>query len=333
MSENSAVFRSEFAAQLMGRIPQDQISAVLSALDAVLPGYEIRRSQVAIINSDGSVPEVVKFFIASKAVANLSMGTLKIYRLRLVDFFSRVRKPFTEVTANDVRMYLYYYKTERNASDHYLDSIRKTINIFYSWLVTNDYPVKNPCATIEHIKYQEAERHPLSAYELEVLRFACRDIREKALVDFLFSTGCRVAECQAADLTDIDWHNRSVVIRHGKGDKRRTVFFNAEAELTLRKYLDSRTDDSPALFVSSRRPHSRLSIKAIENIIRQVSARCDMHVYPHMLRHTFATSGLRSGMPLEKLQALMGHAEPRTTLIYAKQSVDDLQREHMRVYS
>lgn len=331
MSENS--LRAEFAASLLYCVPMEQISAILSAFDEVLSGYRVEKIGTDLITQSGSAHEFVKMYIASKAISNLSVGTLYQYKLRLEDFISTVSKPITEITTNDIRLYLYHYKSDRNATNNYLDQIRKILSGFFCWLQNNNYIDLNPCTNVEHIKFQPAERKPLTSYELEILRYNCHDIREKAVVDFLFSTGCRVSEFCAANKSDIDWQQRSLVIRHGKGDKRRVVFFNAESELTLRKYLETRCDDSEALFVGSRSPHNRLSIKAVQNILNKVSARCNMHVYPHMLRHTFATSGIRSGMPLEKLQTLMGHAEPRTTLIYAKMDQSDLRREHMRVYS
>jgi site-specific recombinase XerD len=76
-----------------------------------------------------------------------------------------------------------------------------------------------------------------------------------------------------------------------------------------------------------------MGTRSLEVEITKIAQRCDMHVYPHKLRHTFATSGLRGGMPLDKLQALMGHAKPETTLIYAKLDTTDLQLEHSRVYA
>lgn len=331
MSENS--LRAEFAASLLYCVPMEQISTILSAFDEVLSGYRVEKTGTDLITQSGSAHEFVKMYIASKAISNLSVGTLYQYKLRLEDFISTVSKPITEITTNDIRLYLYHYKSDRNATNNYLDQIRKILSGFFCWLQNNSYIDSNPCTNVEHIKFQAAERKPLTSYELEILRYNCHDIREKAIVDFLFSTGCRVSEFCAANKSDIDWQQRSLVIRHGKGDKRRIVFFNAESELTLRKYLETRCDDSEALFVGSRSPHNRLSVKAVQNILNKVSARCNMHVYPHMLRHTFATSGIRSGMPLEKLQTLMGHAEPRTTLIYAKMDQSDLRREHMRVYS
>ena len=186
---------------------------------------------------------------------------------------------------------------------------------------------------MEKVKHQEPPREPLSAYELEVVRWNCKTIREKAMVDFLFSTGARVSECMNINLSDIDWATRSVIIRRGKGDKRRVVYFNAESELTLRKYLESRTDDNEALFVSCRNPHGRLGVRAMEAEIRRIAKRCSIHAYPHKLRHTFATSSLLGGMPLDKLQSLMGHAKPETTLIYAKQDQTALRMEYARVHA
>lgn len=332
MSNNAESFRSELASRLLQTLPQDQICSVLSVLDATIRDYEITRKPVELITADG-IPESVKHFLASKAVQSLSPGTLKIYRLRLIDFFQMTHKTPQDIQPNDIRMYLFFCKSQRGASNAYLDTIRRILSSFFAWLVSNEYIIRNPCSNVERIKHQEPERAPLSAFELEELRWVCETIREKALVDFLFSTGMRVSECSSVDKSDIDWENRSVIIRHGKGDKRRTVFFNAESELSLRKYLESRKDDGEALFVTIRKPHHRLGVRALENEIAKISSRCGKHVFPHKLRHTFATSGLRGGMPLDKLQALMGHAKPETTLIYAKIDQTDLQREHSRIYA
>ena len=296
MPDSSETFRSQMVSRLYDTLPQDQLQSVLAVLDSALQDYDITRKPVTLVPASG-IPEVVKYFLASKAVENLSRGTLKIYRLRLEDFFRRI------------------------------------LSAFFGWLVANEYIIRNPCSSVECIKHQAPERIPLTPYELEELRWVCRTVREKALVDLLFSSGIRASECSAANLSDIDWDARSIVIRHGKGDKRRTVYFNAESELSLRKYLETRQDDCEALFVTIRRPHHRLGIRSIETEVGKIGRRCENHVFPHRLRHTFATAGLRGGMPLDKLQALMGHAKPETTLIYAKQDQTDLQREHSRVYA
>lgn len=333
MSTSYERFRTILTMNLCSVLNNEQLQEVLKTVDVSMNDFDITRKQMDIIPINSAIPDVVKMFIASKAIANRSPKTLAQYKYKLLNFFDKIRKPYTDIHTNDIRMYLYTYKVEHSASDRYIENIRITLNGFFEWLVENEYISKNPCGKIESIKYQEKERKPLTPYELEFFRWNTIDIREKALIDFLFSTGCRVSECAAVRLSDIDWKNRAVFIRNGKGNKQRTVFFNAESELTLRKYLETRSDKTDAIFVSQRSPHQAIKQKAIENIITAVSKRTGMHVYPHLLRHTFATSGLHGGMPLATIQSLMGHANPRTTLIYAKQDTVDLQREHQRVYA
>ncbi len=331
-NNNYEQFRNILASNLFPVVDQDQLAKVLRAVDMSLTGFDVCRKPVEIIVANG-IPEVVKYYLVSKAVANLSQKTLSQYKYKLENFFDQIRKSYLDITANDIRVYLNRFKTEHHASDRYMESIRIVISGFFKWLAENEYIVKNPCAHVDHIKFQNKRREPMTSYDLEVIRWNCKTIREKALVDFIYSTGCRVSECSEINLDDIDWHERSVVIRHGKGNKMRVVYFNAESELTLRKYIETRKDNDDALFVQSREPHARLSPRGIENEIKKVGERSNIRAFPHRLRHTFATAGINGGMPIEKLQMLMGHESPKTTLIYAKIDRTDTQREHRRVYA
>ena len=308
------------------------LRGVLDMVDVTMNDFEISRKPLEIIPAAGS-PEAVKAYLASKGVANLSKKTLKQYQYKLRHFFDTVRKSFSDVTANDIRIYLYNFRIERNASDCYVDNVRITLNSFFQWLVDNEYILRNPCAKVDKIKYQKKRREPLTTLGLETLRIRCETVREKALVDFLFSTGCRVSECADVLLSDIDWEHNAVHIRHGKGDKERFVYFNDEAKVSLREYLNSRDDENPALWVSLRKPHNQISSHALELAVKKIGQRVGVHAYPHKFRHTFATVGLRNGMPLDKLQALLGHSDPKTTLIYAKQDNTQLHMEHVRAFS
>lgn len=261
--------------------------------------------------------------------------TLKCYSDQLTRFFKTIKKSVQDITANDIRCYLAEYKLAGAASDRTIDLYRRILSSFFTWLVANEYILRNPCGPISAIKYQAAERKPLSGYDLEMLRASCTDAREKALIDFLFSTGCRVSECCAVNRSDICWADRSVIIRHGKGDKRRVVFFNAEAEVSLRRYLMTRKDDHDALFCRTRHGAGPMSPRSIEILLNKIRTRAGVSVpcSPHVLRHTFATTGLRAGMPLERLQALMGHSKPETTLIYAQIDKTDLRQAHQSAFS
>ena len=325
-------FRTVLTMNLCNVLPPNEISAALKAVDISISDYEITWKPMGLITTE-DVPDVVKLYLASRAISNLAHSSLVQYKYKLVNFFKTIRKSYADIQTNDIRLYLYNFKAQNNSSDCYMENIRGVINQFFQWLVDNDYLLRNPCAKIEKIKYTRYRRKPLAPYDLEYCRWNVTNVRDKALIDFLFSTGCRVSECASMRLSDIDWKERSVLIRHGKGDKERTVYFNAEAEVSLKAYLDSRDDETDAIFVSVRAPHGALGKGALETIFRKISKQVDLHVFPHKLRHTFATAGLRSGMPLEKLQALLGHADPKTTLIYAKQDQTEIQREHMRIFN
>ncbi len=310
----------------------DVLRDVLQMVDVTMDDFEIIKKPMEIIPVQDMLP-VIKCYLGSKAVSNRSMGTLKQYRYKLMNFFDTVRKSYIDIRPNDIRNYLYQFKVEHSASDCYLDNIRITLNSFFQWLTDNDYIPRNPCSKVDPIKYQRKRREPLTSYQLEEVRWNTVNVREKALVDFFFSTGLRASECANVRLSDITWDKRAVHVRHGKGDKERIVYFNAEAEVSLKEYLKSRSDDTDGLFVSVKAPHQPIQTHALENIIKKVSKRTGIRVFPHKLRHTFATAGIRGGMPLETLQALMGHSKPETTLIYAKLDQSDLQMEHQRIYA
>jgi integrase/recombinase XerD len=294
--------------------------------------FEIKQKETAIIPVSG-IPEVVKYYIAAKSVSHRKMSTLKQYKYKLEHFFKTVNKSFVDITANDIRMYMHVFKQERNASDRYMESIRITLNSFFQWLTDKEYLPKNPCKNVDKIMFNAKKRDSLSSYELEYCRLNTKTLREKALIDFFFSTGLRVSECADVRLDDINWQKRSVLVRHGKGDKERTVYFNAESEVSLKKYLDSRKDSDVALFVSERKPYHQIGSHSLEKIIKKIADRSNIRLYPHKLRHTFATFGAHSGMPLETLQKLMGHTKPETTMIYISDREDDIEHEYSRIYS
>lgn len=305
---------------------------LIEMVDITMNDFEITRKSMDIIPASG-IPEVVKYYLASKALSGLSQKTLNQYNYKLINFFDTVRKSYIDITPNDIRNYLGIFKIERHSCDRYLDNIRITLNSFFQWLVDNEYLQRNPCAKVDKFKYHEKRRESFSTFSLEQLRWNCTSVREKALIDFMYSTGCRVSECADILLTDIDWENNIVLIRHGKGDKERFVRFNDESKVSLKAYINSRKDQTPALWVSMKAPHQQLQTHALENIVKKVGERTGVHAYPHKLRHTFATVGLRNGIPLDKLQVLMGHANPRTTLIYADQDKDQVHMEHVKAFS
>lgn len=143
---------------------------------------------------------------------------------------------------------------------------------------------------------------------------------EHSLVEFMYSTGCRIGEVYRLNRGALDWDNRSCIVL-GKGDKEREVYFSIKAAIWLRKYLNSRKDTDMALFVTERQPH-RMSIAEIRYVIKRVAKRSEVeaNVYPHKLRHSYATHLLNNGAPMEGIQTLLGHTKLETTMLYASLS-------------
>ena len=146
MESSYEKFRTVLLMNLCSAVSADQINDVMKAIDITMGDFEISPKQMAIITADGT-PDVVKYYIGAKAIAGRSVKTLAQYRYKLVDFFDTIRKSFADVTPNDIRMYLYTYKVEHNASDRYLENIRTTLNGFFKWLAQRDFMMKNPAKT------------------------------------------------------------------------------------------------------------------------------------------------------------------------------------------
>lgn len=325
-------FRADMASRLQPLIPDPlQLQAVLFAIDDAASSYQISRNTTALIVYE-EIPDAVRLYIAAKSVENVARGTLSNYYHALRHLFAAMHYPLEKITTNDIRLYLHQYKQTRNVKDATLDGLRVIFNGFFEWCLDEGIISKNPVRRISPIRQPDPQRLPLNALELEKVRSVCQTLREKALVDFLYSTACRVSECCAMNRENVNFTDHTVRIEHGKGDKARTTFLNAEAEISLQAYLAVRQDDNPALFVSSRGKHGRLGVKAIQNEVAKIVARADIsvHVTPHIFRHTAASLALQRGMPVEQVQRFLGHAKIQTTLRYAKVLDADVKASHQR---
>lgn len=325
-------FRNEFILELMS-LPKETVKFAIQALDRVASRYEFTQKELGLAVYGEELPDSAKMYLVVKKMAGLSDGTLNNYKLILERFFRMVRKPPERVAPNDIRIFLYAYQKERGISSRTLDKYREYIAWFFAWACNEGYISRDPAKTISAIKYEVKPRVALSQVELEYLRASCETPRETAIIEVLYSTGCRVSELAALKKSDINWYEKSVHL-YGKGRKHRTSFLNAKAEVALTRYLDSRNDDSDFLFVSSRRPYRNLKKEGIEKIVRTIaqrsSCKTDKTITPHVLRHTTATTALQSGMPIADISKLLGHERLDTTMIYAQSSLADIKSGHRK---
>lgn len=324
-------FRADLISRLVPQLNSEQLQSVLTVMDDMASTWDFQAKSTAIITS-GGLPDAVRLYLASKSIENLSKGTLQNYLSTLKHFFSVVRHPVDEVTSADARLWLNWYKEQYHVRSSTYEGKRIILNTFFEWCVDEDIIRRNPMRHIKPIRVDDPERLPMTAIELEKVRGSCRSLREKAMVDFLYSTAVRASEFCAMDLTDVDFTEHTVHIRCGKGGKGRTSFLNAEAEISLKAYLAARDDSCPALFVSSRGEAHRLSKKSVEVEIDRIVSRCELSVKvtPHVFRHTAASLALQRGMPIDQVQKWLGHARIQTTLRYAKTLNFDVKISHQK---
>lgn len=327
-------FKNEFVLHLnQSGFNEVDIKRITELLNLAAYNYDVTRkeTQVAIYNQE--LPEVAKMYIVSKKVEGFSKQTIYNYKKYLEIFFFALQKAPEQVTTNDIRVFLYRYQEERKISNRSLEKYRSTISSFYEWACLEGYLEKNPAKPIKKIKYEKKQRVPLTQIELEYLRKACKTPKELAIIEVMYSTGCRVSELTSLKKTDIDWQEKTVHL-FGKGSKHRTSFLNAKAEVALKEYFRSREDNNEWVFVSDRRPHNQMHKCGIEKILKILSGRVADTVHkpitPHILRHTTATQAMAANMPLEDIQTLLGHEQISTTLIYAQNNVEHVKAEHKR---
>lgn len=324
-------FVNEFLTKIEGKITDDDLKIVYQQLLIFVGEYEISPRHTEVVLYEGYLPECYKIFFVTRKIEGMSMKSLELYNMVLRDFFYNVNKKFEEITTNDIRLYLYNTQQTRKICNSTLDGRRTIIHVFCEWAANEGYIGSNPCRNIRPIKYERAQRKPLSGMELEMVRDACTTLKDKAIIEMIYSTGCRVTELERLDITDIDFQKKEVYL-FGKGDKHRTSYLNAKAEFAIKKYLESRDDNNPALFVSDRRPHGRIKKEALEKRVRKLreASGIGRRVYPHLIRHTTATDALDRGMPIEEVQQILGHVNISTTMIYAKVSKENVKNDHRK---
>lgn len=274
--------------------------------------------------------KLTDLFLAAKRVEGCSEKSLKYYRSTIETMLGRVGKQVQEIETDDLRSYLTDYQQEKKSSRVTIDNIRRILSSFFSWLEDEDYILKSPVRRIHKVKAATTVKETYSDEALEKMRDNCENLRDLALIDMLASTGMRVGELVLLNREDVNFTERECVV-FGKGDKERIVYFDARTKIHLQNYIQSRTDNNPALFVSLKAPHKRLQIGGVEVRLRQMGNRLDIpKVHPHKFRRTLATMAIDKGMPVEQLQRLLGHQRIDTTMKYAMVKQSNVKLAHKK---
>ena len=292
--------------------------------------HQVLESCLSSTNTEENKADLIKLFLAVKRVEGCSEKTVKYYDSTIRNAVDKIEKDVTQISTDDLRLYLDDYQVTSKISKVTVDNIRRILSSFFSWLEDEDYIVKSPVRRIHKVKSCKTVKETYTDEDLELMRDECDGIRDLAIIDILASTGMRVGELVKLNKKDIDFQNRECIVL-GKGNKQRKVYFDARTKLHLQKYIDSRTDDNEALFVSLQKPHNRLQISGVEIRLRELGAKLNIDkVHPHRFRRTLATAAIDKGMPIEQVQKLLGHQSIDTTLQYSMVSQNNVKESHRK---
>lgn len=253
----------------------EKIVKVLNEMSEFLSIAQMKKLQEVILktfaeneaeHSNISNDEFLDMFLAAKRVEGCSDRTIQYYRVTIEHMFTQIETAVRKITTEEIRVYLAEYQKRNNCSNVTIDNVRRNISSFFSWLEEEDYILKSPTKRIHKIKTKKVVKNTISDEGIEKLRDNCREIRDLAIIDLLYSTGIRVGELVNLNIDDIDLEGRECVV-YGKGDKERRVYFDAKAKVHLKKYIDTRKDNNVAflkvpLRLSSLLPLSNQHLQA-----------------------------------------------------------------------
>ena len=312
---------------MMSELDEPQLEKLTRVLDIVLYDYEVTEKSRELVNMADTDSVILKNYIGSKLLEGCSENTARCYLDTLERMARDINKPICQITTDDIRYHLAKWKTERQCSSTTINNMRMYYSAFFKWLYTERYISENPMERIKAIKCEKKVIEPFTQLEREQLLDACETTRDRALLEFLYSTGCRVSECINIKIDDVNFLTNEVMIRHGKGNKDRVTYLSESAKYWLQKYLKERKSDSEYIWIGRQ---GCLKKSGVEAIVRKIGRKCGIDAHPHKFRHSFTTDLIGRGAAITDVQVLLGHESISTTTVYFKHSQDDIKNTHKK---
>ncbi|PEC50957.1 tyrosine-type recombinase/integrase [Bacillus sp. AFS096315] len=267
-------------------------------------------------------------YLDDKERQGLNKKTLYSYKLEL-DLFLEFSngKSLLEVDSQHIKNYLKYREDnfKINAKST-LETIRINIKIFFDWLVEEKIIESNPVRKVKSYIVEEVVIEALNMEEIKEILDACETPRDRALIEILLSTGCKLGEIENIRINNIDWVNNTILI--ATPNRNRVVLLTEEAKKYLKIYLENREDKTDFLFVTERKPYRKLSSRGIQREISNIGSKTKVgkKISPRIFRHTFAKTMLEKGTPMHIVQSLLGHKDYRSTSeTYVKITNDNIK--------
>ena len=333
MKDMNEIFRSELISEMQGILDNEQISYLGDTLMKMFTHFNVEQKSTEVGFCDNSNANLKKRFIASLRLEGKSEQTLDQYSLAIDMLYADIDKDVTIMTTNDIRYHLAIYQSTRKVSKRTVDNKRRNLSAYFSWLAREEFIDKNPMIRIAKIKTEKTVKLPFTDNDIEKLQDAVQytnnPLRNRAIIEFLLTTGCRVSELLNLDINNVNFIKNECIVL-GKGNKQRKVYISDKAMYHINEYLKTRKVNSDILFVNKN--GKRMSKQAVEKILKVIAKYAGVsNVHPHRFRRTFATNALNKGMPVQHLQRILGHTSLDTTMIYCCVDEDEIKLEHKRI--
>ena len=308
---------------LSTEITSADMSKVLTALADQLAGYQLIQTDPGDMGAD----DLLDAYTAAMQIQGRSPKTIERYRYIILRMMETVRVNTGSITVYHLRQYLAQEKA-RGISDSTLEGNRQVFSAYFNWLQREGLIQNNPTANLGAIKCAKKIKLTYSDIDIERLKFKCKSVRDRAIVCFLKSTGCRISEMTQLNRNDIDLAALEVTVL-GKGNKERTVYLDQVTGMLIKEYLDQRTDDHPALFIG--KGTDRLQPGGVRYMLCHLAENASVnHVHPHKFRRTLATNLIRHGMPIQEVAAILGHDKLDTTMQYVVLDKSDVKNSYRK---
>lgn len=292
----------------------------------ILDGYQIA---TMIRNDSGDADnsyQLIDAFIAAKTAEGLAKSSITLYRGRLKRLYEDTGVPIKKMNADHLKSYI-ASEIDRGLSKTTVNGFERTVWQFFKWLHEEGLISQNPTRNIKVVKALFEQREAFSQTEIQIIKEACTSDKQRAMIHFLLSTGCRKAELISINTADLDFQNLQLQVT-GKGNKTRTVYFDDLTAMMLKRYLKKRKDENPALFVD--RCRKRYSENAITQMFIRMSKKTKIHIFAHRFRHTLAQTLLDRGMRIEEVQQILGHEKVETTRRYCHASQRNTENSYRK---
>lgn len=316
-------FITQLYADMADTLTVEQAQKMKEKALMILDHFDMKETAENEIEADN----MLACYIAALRVECKSPRTIEHYEYEIKRMLEFVKTPTRRISVYHLRNYLAADK-ERGLKDTTMDNHRQIMIAYFNWLHREGLIDHNPTANLGVIKKAKREKKSYTQIEIEKLNKNCEKVRDRAIIHFIGSTGCRISEMTALNRENVNLDRLECVVR-GKGDKERTVYMDEVTGMLIREYLESRKDNDPALFYGKV---ERIQPNGVRIMLKRLAARAGVEkVHPHKFRRTLATELARRGMPIQEISRILGHEKIDTTLKYVHQTDEDVKASYRRL--